>query len=268
MAHRSISILKGILAQQPRYSQIRGFRTTARNCGGGMLGHRDSPGNTEHTPFDFTEENYKKIEVILAKYPENYKQSGCIPLLDLAQRQNGNFLTLGAMRKVAKILGVPEMKVFETATFYTMFNREKVGKYFIQLCGTTPCMICGSEEIKKTIENHLGIKNGETTKDGLFTLLEVECLGACANAPMVQLNDDFYEMLTPKTTIELLDACTAGSPPKLTKWGSLPMNGQISCEGPQGKTSLFEEPTGPGFMMRTDLEKKVDPASVKEHMHY
>ena len=96
----------------------------------------------------------------MSKYPDNYKQSGCIPLLDMAQRQNGNFLTLAAMKKVAKILGTTEMKVFEVATFYTMFNREKVGKYFIQLCGTTPCMVCGSEEIKNTIMDHLGIEDG------------------------------------------------------------------------------------------------------------
>ena len=107
------------------------------------------------------------------------------------------------MDKVAKIVGVAPMRVYEVATFYTMFNREKVGKYFMQLCGTTPCMICGSEDIKNTIEKHLGIKDGETTEDGLFTLREVECLGACANAPMIQMNDDYYECLTPKTTIEV-----------------------------------------------------------------
>jgi NADH dehydrogenase (ubiquinone) flavoprotein 2 len=252
------------------FARTQGFRSSAKACSAGIAQHRDTPDNNQNTPFDFTDENYDKIKVILSKYPENYKQSGCIPLLDLAQRQNGNFLTLAAMKKVAKVLGMEEMRVFEVATFYTMFNREKVGKYFIQLCGTTPCMVCGSEEIKQTIEKNLGIKNGETTKDGMFTLLEVECLGACANAPMVQLNDDFYEMLTPKTTVELLDACKAGAPPKLTKWGSLPMNGQLSCEGPMGKTSLLGEPTGPGFGMRPDseLKAKMDPASIKEEMHY
>ncbi|CAM9237750.1 unnamed protein product [Ascophyllum nodosum] len=172
------------------------------------------------------------------------------------------------MEKVAKIVGQHNMKVYEVATFYTMFNREKRGKYFIQLCGTTPCMVCGSEDIKKTITDELGIKNGGTTKDGMFTLLEVECLGACANAPMVQINDDYYECLTPATMKELLDACKKGKEPDMGRWGSLPLNGQVSCEGPHGKTSLKEKPTGPGFNMRTDLEEKVDPASVKEHMNY
>lgn len=192
-----------------------------------------------------------------------------IPLLDLAQRQNGGWLPLSAMNKVAQICEVAPVRVYEVASFYTMFNRTPVGKYFIQLCGTTPCMINGSEHIKQTIEKHLGIKNGETTKDGLFTLLEVECLGACANAPMVQLNDDYYECLTPETTIQLLEACKNGSPPPMGKWGSLPMNGQVSCEGPKGKTSLKWKEVE---VYKTDKNRfkdgNVDPASVKKHMAY
>ena len=232
--------------------------------------HRDTPDNNPDTPFDFTPENYEKINIILSKYPENYKASGTIPLLDLAQRQNDNFLTLSAMDKVAELLDMAPMRVYEVATFYMMFNREKVGKYFIQLCGTTPCMICGSEEIKETICNHLGIQNNETTADGLFTLREVECLGACSNAPMVQLNDDFYENLSAETTIQLLDACAAGKPPKLTKWGSLPMNGQLSCEGPQGKSNLFDPPHKPGHGFRKDFDDlpKMNPEDVKTHMGY
>jgi NADH dehydrogenase (ubiquinone) flavoprotein 2 len=128
-------------------------------------------------------------------------------------------------------------------------------------------MICGSEDIKKTIEKHLGIKNGETTKDGMFTLLEVECLGACANAPMIQLNDDYYECLNAKSIVELLEACKAGKPPAMGKWGSLPMNGQVSCEGPLGKTSLFEV-EAPKVDVTRFKEGQVDPASVKAHMAY
>ena len=108
---------------------------------------------------------------ILSLYIENYKGAATIPLLDLAQRQNNNFLPLNACYKIAEICEVPAIKVYETATFYTMFNREPVGKYFIQLCGTTPCMINGSEEIKQTIMDELDIHDGETTKDGMFTLL-------------------------------------------------------------------------------------------------
>ncbi len=193
-----------------------------------------------------------QVDLILGRYPKNYKQAAIIPLLDLAQRQGGGLLTLAAMDKVAKIVDVDEIRVYEVATFYTMFNRTRVGKYYIQLCGTTPCMICGSEEIKHTIEEYLDIKEGETTADGLFTLREVECMGTCANAPMIQLNDDYYECLTKETTIALLEACKAGNPPKMGKWGSLPMNGQVSCEGPLGKTSLFDIPMNMDALMRKD----------------
>lgn len=114
----------------------------------------------------------------------------------LAQEQNNNFLSLSAMNKVAEILEIPQIDVYEVASFYTMFNWTRVGKFHLQICGTTPCMICGSEKIIHALENHLGIKIGETTKDMLFTLSEVECLGACANAPMMQVNNHWvYEDL-------------------------------------------------------------------------
>lgn len=220
--------------------------------------HRDTEDNTKETFFDFTPENHKRVAMVLGRYPKNYKQAGIIPLLDLAQRQCGGWIPLAAMDKVAKCCEVPASKVYEVATFYTMFNRTRVGKYFIQLCGTTPCMICGSEEIKKTIENHLGIKEGETTADGLFTLREVECLGSCANAPMIQMNDDYYECLSKESIVALLEACKAGKPPKMGRWGSLPMNGQVSCEGPLGKTSLFDmaalTAADPALMFRKDMD--------------
>jgi len=230
--------------------------------------HKNVAGNQQDDYFDFTAENYEKVATIMAKYPANYKQSACIPLLDLAQRQSNNFLTVAAMKKVAEIIGCKPMRVYEVATFYTMFNKKPVGKYFIQLCGTTPCMACGAQEIKQTIMNHLGINDGETTPDKKFTLLEVECLGACVNAPMVQINDDYYEMLTTETTIELLEACKKDQPPLLTKWGSLPMNGQLSCEGPLGKTSLTGKMPDMTKLIRSDLEKRVDPSTIKEKMSY
>ena len=181
--------------------------------------HIDEEDNNASTPFDFSVENWEKVHAILGRYPSNYKKSAIIPLLDLAQRQNDNHLTLAAMKKVAKVVESSDMAVYEVATFYTMFNRTPVGKYFIQLCGTTPCMVNGAEKIRSTIENHLGIHEGETTSDGLFTLREVECLGACCNAPMVQINDDFYENLDEASTVKLLDACAAGEPPVMTYYG-------------------------------------------------
>lgn len=145
------------------------------------------------------------------------------------------------------------MNVYEVATFYTMFNRQPVGKHFLQLCTTTPCMYggCGSKLIQETIEKHLGIKAGETTPDGLFTLVEVECLGACVNAPMLQLNDDFYEDLEPATTIQLLDELRAGRFPKPG-----PQSGKRpNSMGPLGKTTLLEPPWGPSA---PNLDKPVE----------
>ncbi|KAJ1362429.1 hypothetical protein KIN20_021967 [Parelaphostrongylus tenuis] len=148
----------------------------------GLMVHRDTDANNIKTKFEFSEENRKRLDAIIANYPEGHKAAALIPALDLAQRQHG-WLPISAMHEVARILEVPRMRAYEVATFYTMFNRQPVGKYFLQVCATTPCMLRGAETITATIEKNLGIHVGETTKDGLFTLAEVECLGACANAP-------------------------------------------------------------------------------------
>ena len=171
-----------------------------------------------------------------------------IPLLDLAQRQNGGWLPISAMHHVAEVIGMPRMRVYEVATFYTMFMRNPVGKYHVQICTTTPCWLRGSDEILATIKENLGIGVGQTTKDKMFTLSEVECLGACVNAPMVQINDDYYEDLTVKDTNEIFDDLKAGKKP-----AAGPRSGRYAAE-PFGKlTSLTEPPTGPGFGVRADL---------------
>lgn len=174
--------------------------------------------------FAFTKENLATIEGILKKYPEDRKASAVLPLLDLAQRQNNRWLSPEAIEAVAKFLNMPEIRVFEVASFYNMFNLKPVGKYHVQVCGTTPCMLSGSEEILKTCENELGIKVGETTTDATFTLSEVECLGACVNAPVIQINDDFYEDLSPEIVKEIFQKLKDG---KKLKAGSQ-MNRQCS----------------------------------------
>jgi NADH dehydrogenase (ubiquinone) flavoprotein 2 len=174
-----------------------------------------------------------------------------MPLLDLGQRQHG-FTSISVMNEVARRLEMPPQRVYEVASFYTMYNRTPVGKFFIQACTTTPCQLggCGSDAIVKSIINHLGIKQGETTADGLFTFIEVECLGACVNAPMVQINDDYYEDLTPETTVELLTALKAsaeatGAAAKNVKVpGPGPLSGRQTCENSKGQTNLTEEPWG------------------------
>lgn len=169
--------------------------------------HRNTPENNPSIPFEFNEQNKKLIQEILKRYPPQYKKAAVMPILDLGQRQHG-YTSISVMNEVARLLEMPPMRVYEVATFYTMYNRSPVGKFFVQVCTTTPCMLggCGSDKIMKTIESHLGIHSGQTTEDGLFTLLEVECLGACVNAPMIQINDDYYEDLTPESTLTLLKA--------------------------------------------------------------
>lgn len=146
----------------------------------------------------------------IAKYPQGRKQSAVMELLWIAQRQNDNWIPEPAMKYIANLLEMPEVRVYEIATFYSMYNLKPVGKYHIQACGTTPCMLMGSGEIMEAIYAELGIKHGSTTEDGLFTLSEVECLGACSNGPMVQINDDYYEDLTSETMRQIIIALTKG----------------------------------------------------------
>ena len=162
--------------------------------------------------FEFSAENLKLIEAIISKYPAGRQASAVIPLLDIAQRQHDNWLPKAAIEKVAEILEMAPIRVLEVATFYTMFNLKPVGKYFLQVCKTTPCWLRGSDDVLKCIGDKLKISNGETSDDGNFTLLEVECLGACVNAPIIQVNDDFYEDLDYENTSLLLDKLRDGKP--------------------------------------------------------
>eukprot|EP01102_Stenamoeba_stenopodia_P018883 TRINITY_DN7003_c0_g1_i1.p1 TRINITY_DN7003_c0_g1~~TRINITY_DN7003_c0_g1_i1.p1 ORF type:complete len:262 (-),score=60.71 TRINITY_DN7003_c0_g1_i1:130-915(-) len=202
--------------------------------------HKNTADNNPSTPFDFTDENYKKVKQILAKYPEQYKLAATIPLLHLAQEQLG-WLPLAAMDKVAKIVGEPPIAIYEVASFYTMFRRAKLGKHVLEVCTTTPCMIRGAYQLLETIKKHLNIDVGGTTADGMFSVTEVECLGACVNAPMLQLGEDYYEDLTNETVIKLIEDIKAG---KQVKPG--PQTGKRrNCEPAGAKTSLIEPPSGP-----------------------
>ena len=185
--------------------------------------------------FAFTAENLEKAKAVLAKYPAERQQSAVMPLLDLAQRQCGGWLPRVAMDVVADMLSMPRIKAYEVATFYSMYNLKPVGKHFVQVCTTTPCWLVGSEHIVNACKKHLGIGLGETTADGKFTLVEVECLGACVNAPMAQINDDYYEDLTPENTVALLQALADGKPVKV---GS--QTGRRGSQAASGPTSLHE----------------------------
>lgn len=167
--------------------------------------------------FVFSDKNQKEIDVILQKYPPGRQASAILPLLDLAQRQCGGWLPHAAIETVAAHLKMPTIRAYEVASFYTMFNLAPVGKHHIQLCRTTPCWLRGSEGIQSVCESHLGIKSGEITPDGKFSLIEVECLGACINAPMVQINDDYYENLTPDSMKSILQNLATGKSGKIDK---------------------------------------------------
>ena len=162
--------------------------------------------------FAFTPENKALAEKIIAKYPAGRQASAVVPLLDLAQRQVGGWLPRAAMDYVAAVLDMAPIRVYEVATFYSMFNLKPVGKYLLQVCRTTPCWLRGADQLTETCQRHLGIGLKETTPDGKFTLVEVECLGTCVNAPVVQINDDFYEDLDPAKMEKLLDALANGKP--------------------------------------------------------
>ena len=160
--------------------------------------------NINSNTFEWSEENFSKVKTIIDKYPSGKQQSAVIPVLDLAQRQNKGWLTKSIIEKVAETLSMSFIRVMEVASFYSMFNLEPVGKNFLQICRTTPCWLRGSDKLLEVAKNVTGCNLGETSKDDKFTLVEVECLGACCNAPMIQINDDYYEDLTEENFKHLL----------------------------------------------------------------
>jgi NADH-quinone oxidoreductase E subunit len=164
--------------------------------------------------FEFTKENKDAAENILKKYPENRKKSAVMPFLYLAQRQNKNWIPLTAMKYIAKYLEMPYIKVYEVATFYTMYNLAPVGKYFVQVCTTSPCLIRGADKMVGICKEKISKEENTLSKNKLCSWLEVECLGACVNAPMMQINDDYYEDLDEKNTIKIIDSLLEDKPIK------------------------------------------------------
>ena len=185
--------------------------------------------------FEFTPEILDRAKAHIAKYPSGRQASAVLPLLWIAQDQSGGWLPRAAMDHVAQILAMAPIRVYEVATFYTMFNLRPVGRYLLQACTTTPCWLRGSDAVVEACQRKLGIGIGEITPDRLFTLIEVECLGACVNAPILQVNDDFYEDLDGPMTEALLDALRAGKAPPA---GSV--IGRQGSEPVTGRTTLIE----------------------------
>ena len=190
--------------------------------------------------FSFSEKAEKEIQGIMEKYPNDRQASAVMPLLDLAQREAGGWLPVSALETVADKVGLAYMRVLEIASFYTMYNLKPVGKWHLQLCGTTPCWLRGSDDILKAIFDTLKLKPNETSKDGEFTLTPVECLGACVNAPILQVNDDFYEDLDYESTKKLINSLIDNKQPKFgsfKKRKSEPENGSTVLLSLKGKNN-------------------------------
>mmetsp|Transcript_45652 Transcript_45652/g.114442 ORF Transcript_45652/g.114442 Transcript_45652/m.114442 type:complete len:277 (+) Transcript_45652:53-883(+) len=228
------------------------FLHTSRPSLDALAVHKETDYNNLDTDWEFTPESYKEIEVVLAKYPANYKRSAVMPLLFIAQKQTEKmpehkatgWVPLAAMNKIATVLDMPPMRVYEVASFYTMYNRQPIGKHNLQVCTTSPCMVCDAYGVLDAIKAHLGVEVGETTPDGLFHLMEAECLGCCVNAPMMQIagpitNDAYYEDLTPESAIKIIEDLRAGKEPK--------KGSQIGRTTSMGvvKTALMGEPKAP-----------------------
>ncbi|MAF47313.1 MAG: NADH-quinone oxidoreductase subunit NuoE [Rhodospirillales bacterium] len=190
---------------------------------------------TQPADFAFTPENRAAADAAIAKYPDGHQESAVMPLLDIAQRQNDGWLPRAAMDYVADYLSMPPIRVYEVATFYTMYNLQPVGRHHVQVCTNLPCWLRGSDGIAEACKRTLDVEFGETTEDGQFTLSEMECLGACVNAPMMQIGDDYYEDLDPTATESILTELRLGETPKT---GS--QAGRRSCEPAGGLTTLTE----------------------------
>jgi len=200
-----------------------------------------APAHKEPDSFAFDVESEAKIATILKRYPEGKQASAVIPLLYVAQRQMGRLTQSAwvprvAMDVIAERLSMPPIRVYEVATFYFMFNMKPIGRHHLQLCGTTPCMLRGSDDVLRACKDAGGLKGvGDTSADGVFTLTEVECLGACVNAPILQIDDDYYEDLHYESTVKLLEAFKRGERPKpgsaIGRMASAPAGAQTVLTG-------------------------------------
>ncbi|HET7848696.1 MAG TPA: NADH-quinone oxidoreductase subunit NuoE [Pseudolabrys sp.] len=198
-----------------------------------MSVRRLAPADKQPKSFAFSKENIAWAKEQIAKYPPGRQQSAIIPLLWRAQEQSGGWLPEAAIRHVADFLGLAHIRALEVATFYTMFNLEPVGKFHVQLCGTTPCRLRGADDLEKVCRQRIG-EQGHVTKDGKFSWIEVECLGACVNAPMAQINYDYYEDLTAESFNKILDGLAAGKKvkpgPQIDRQLSAPVGGPTTLK--------------------------------------
>jgi len=185
--------------------------------------------------FEFTLDNLEKVKKIIKKYPDGKQQSAVMPLLYLAQKQNKNWIPLSAIKYIGKLLEMPYIKVYEVATFYTMYNLTPVGNHFIQVCTTTPCMIRGAYTLVEACKEKISPNENELSKDKSCSWMEVECLGACVNAPMIQINNDYYEDLDKEKTLKIIDQILKGETPKPGSY-----RGRLNTEPENNRKTLMD----------------------------
>ena len=190
---------------------------------------------TQPDNFEFNENNLKISKEIISKYPEGKQQSAVMSLLYLAQNQNQNWIPLVAMKYIAKLLNMPYIKVYEVATFYSMYNLSPVGKFFYQVCTTTPCMLRGANKLVEACKEKISENENELSTDKSCSWMEVECLGACVNAPMMQINDDYYEDLDKEKTLKIFDKILKGETPKPGSY-----RGRINNEPENNRKTLMD----------------------------
>ena len=190
---------------------------------------------TQPESFEFSQENLQKAENIIKKYPKNRKASAVLALLYLVQKQHDNWIPLEAIKYVAKFLEIPYIQVYEVATFYSMFNLAPVGKYFVQICTTTPCMIRGANKMLDICKKHIAKNENELSKDKNCSWIEVECLGACINAPMMQINDDYYEDLNKEKALKILEQIILGKKPEPGSY-----RGRLNSEPENNRKTLLD----------------------------
>ena len=193
------------------------------------------PSKEHPESFEFNSSSLDAANKIIAKYPKGKQQSAVMALLYIAQRQNNNWIPLAAMKYIAKILDMPYIKVYEVATFYSMYNLSPVGKYFVQVCTTTPCMIRGANKLVEACKEKISENESELSPDKNCSWMEVECLGACVNAPMMQINDEYYEDLNKEKTLEILDTILKGDTPKAGSY-----RGRVNNEPENNRKTLME----------------------------
>ena len=193
------------------------------------------PAKNQPENFEFSSSSMEEANKIVLRYPKGKQQSAVMALLYIAQKQNDNWIPLAAMKYIAKLLNMPYIKVYEVATFYSMYNLSPVGKYFVQVCTTTPCMIRGANKLVEACKEKISDKENELSNDKSCSWMEVECLGACVNAPMMQINDNYYEDLDKEKTIEIFDKILKGEDPKPGSY-----RGRLNTEPENNRKTLMD----------------------------